>query len=902
MVKLQRPMHCHRVYGIHDTVCMCSGESLFDRKYSAYGSDAQSIPEGSNNNDHGVSLLDTCIESLKIEIGNVDASILDAVRRQSRSGSNARERLLAAHTTIREAMFQVSECKKMAEESETMANDICKDIRQLDNAKKNLTTAINALRRLSMLIEAVDQLQIAAEKRNFKDAGHLLGAVKQLQSHFAAYAHIAKIAELRGRVRALEQALRLASLREFELLGEDAPPSHVVQILKDCCVVTGAIGSGARDELIDIICRREMNMYTQIFGTVGETAKLERTVNRYKWFIRRLDSRSVIWGIFPEEWRVTQLLALKYCSITKSELAEILSDAEPEMLAKDIDGLLKAVEATNVFEAEMSRRFSDQDDGPLGREDEDDDDGFFSSKYDPSIGSNISTADAMRKKYLAKVPSHSPKSASKSQMEEKRALMEDAAEAAVKHASFKNAISPVFEPYMFLYTEDVMQTLSHKLEASVVTETWVQMSDDQMILKSSDNLTSMIREELKHCSTKISKKEPLLELSKVFEKLYRSYASALTSKLPKTSAGQTTGIASIGNTSWHIKISADDIRIICLIIRTSDHCISMIEQLKKAIEKRIDPALKGQIDLAPAEDAFNDVTTYSLSVLLLGVETQLDIPLSVMMRSNWQAFDMTGDQSDFTGQACSIISDTGRRIRPPTLSPNYFKYFCDKLIRSFAPRLFDAVFRCGPIRQAGGQQLRLDLEALKGAIVSMAKEGSFLGGRQGSPSKSTQVNDGASIETRNETSWSESYARDVSLAFKVTESVLKVVSSPFGTVVDTFTELMPGASQADLQHILELMGAKKADMNIVLEEFSRRTQSSLSPKAGHPRSKPLPAPMLGTSMNSNSFSLPPGAAAKASAAAQDMASHISRIKSTANAQAAKLSAAMKSQSNIRFNK
>lgn len=879
-------------------------ESLFDRSRRAhYHSGEHGGPEDSTCNDQGESVLDMCIESLKIEIDNVDSAILDAVRRQSRSGSNARARLLTAHATIRDVMSQVSVCRTMAEESERMAHDMCKDVRQLDNAKKNLATAIHALRRLSMLVEGVDQLQIAAEKRNFKDAGNVLGAVKMLQSHFTSYSHIAKVAEIKGRVQALEQSLRLASLREFELLGEDPPPPHVVQVLKDCCAVTGAIGTMARDELVDIICRREMNMYTQIFGTVGETAKLERTVNRYKWFIRRLDSRSLIWGIFPEEWRVTQLLALKYCSITKSELAEILSDADPEVLRKDVDGLLKAVEATNVFEGEMSRRFSEQDDTSLmGEHDNDDDDGFFSYRDESSHNeSNMSTADVIRKKYQPRLaPGASPMSDVALQKEEKRALMQGAAEAAVKRASFKNAISPVFEPYMFLYTDDVMQSLSHKLESSVVTEQWVNMSDDQMILKSSDDLTIMIREELRHCSSKISKKEPLIELGKVFEKLYQSYASALISKLPKTALGQTTGNATIGSTSWHIKMSPDDIRILCLIVRTSDHCITMIQQLETAIEKHAHQDFKGRVDLSGAEDAFNNVITYSLSVLLLGIETHLDIPLSALMRHNWQAFDMTGDQSEFTGQACSIISDTGRRIRPPHLSQNYFTFFCDKLIRSFAPRLFDAVFRCGPVSQAGGQQLRLDLEALKGAFVSMAKDGSFLGGRQGSPAKrsATSETTGHAIH---EKQWAESYARDVASAFKVTEAVLKVVSSPLETVVETFLELMPGASQTDLQHVLELMGIKKADVAKVLEDFNGKTKNiDENSKQGQARSKPLPAPVFGVGMQANSFSLPPGAAAKASAAAQDMASHISRIKSSANAQAAKFSAAMKSQSNLRF--
>lgn len=79
-----------------------------------------------------------------------------------------------------------------------------------------------------------------------------------------------------------------------------------------------------RDELIDAVCRRETGVYTQIFGITGETARLERTVNRYKWLLKRLDARREVWAVFPPAWHVTQLLCVMFCNITKTALAEIL--------------------------------------------------------------------------------------------------------------------------------------------------------------------------------------------------------------------------------------------------------------------------------------------------------------------------------------------------------------------------------------------------------------------------------------------------------------------------------------------------------------------------------------------------------------------------------------------------
>ncbi len=76
--------------------------------------------------------------------------------------------------------------------------------------------------------------------------------------------------------------------------------------------------------MTDALCKREMGVYTQIFSTSGETAKLERTVNRYKWLLKRLEARRDIWALFPPAWHVPQLLCVMFANITKTQLAEIL--------------------------------------------------------------------------------------------------------------------------------------------------------------------------------------------------------------------------------------------------------------------------------------------------------------------------------------------------------------------------------------------------------------------------------------------------------------------------------------------------------------------------------------------------------------------------------------------------
>ncbi len=59
--------------------------------------------------------------------------------------------LLKSSMCLQELTQKISEMKEKAEQSEVMVQEICRDIKKLDFAKKNITTTITALHRLAML-------------------------------------------------------------------------------------------------------------------------------------------------------------------------------------------------------------------------------------------------------------------------------------------------------------------------------------------------------------------------------------------------------------------------------------------------------------------------------------------------------------------------------------------------------------------------------------------------------------------------------------------------------------------------------------------------------------------------------------------------------------------------------
>jgi len=56
-----------------------------------------------------------------------------------------------------------------------------RDIKQLDFAKRHLQTTITALKRLHMLVTAVDQLTFMANEKHYREAANLVDAVRQVR-------------------------------------------------------------------------------------------------------------------------------------------------------------------------------------------------------------------------------------------------------------------------------------------------------------------------------------------------------------------------------------------------------------------------------------------------------------------------------------------------------------------------------------------------------------------------------------------------------------------------------------------------------------------------------------------------------------------------------------------------
>ncbi|KAJ7946495.1 vacuolar protein sorting-associated protein 53 A [Quillaja saponaria] len=724
-------------------------------------------------NEASLSGVEPLMQKIHNEIRRVDAGILAAVRQQSNSGTKAKEDLAAATCAVEELMYKIREIKTKAVQSESMVQEICRDIKKLDFAKKHITTTITALHRLTMLVSAVEQLQVMASKRQYKEAATQLEAVNQLCSHFEAYRDIPKIIELREKVKNIKQILKSHVSSDFSSLGtgKETEETNLLQQLSDACLVVDALEPSVREELVNNFCSRELTSYEQIFDG-AELAKLDKTERRYAWIKRRMRSNEEIWKIFPPSWHVPYRLCIQFCKKTRKQLEDILENLKEK---PDVGALLLALQRTLEFEDELAEKFGvGTQSREIGNEIEE-------------IGKGETTSHSVsdiRKKYEKKLAAHQEGNDEKDRNKD----------LSVPGAgfNFRGIISSCFEPHLTVYIELEEKTLMENLEKLVQEETWdIEEGSQNNVLSSSMQLFLIIKRSLKRCSA-LTKNQTLFNLFKVFQRILKAYAAKLFGRLPK---GGTGIVAAATGMDGQIKTSDRDERVICYIVNSAEYCHKTAGELAESVSKIIDPQFADGVDMSEVQDEFSAVITKALVTLVLGLETKFDVEMAAMTRVPWGTLESVGDQSEYVN-GINMILTTSIPVLGNLLSSVYFQFFLDKLASSLGPHFYSNIFKCKHISETGAQQMLLDTQAVKTILLDIPSLG-------------------------RQTSGAASYSKFVSREMSKAEALLKVILSPVDSVADTYRALLPEGTPMEFQRILELKGLKKADEQSILDDFNK---------------------------------------------------------------------------------
>uniref|UniRef100_A0A481CED0 Vacuolar protein sorting-associated protein 53 homolog n=2 Tax=Sus scrofa TaxID=9823 RepID=A0A481CED0_PIG len=733
--------------------------------------------------------IDEVVNKIRLKIRRLDDNIRTVVRGQTNVGQDGRQALEEAQKAIQQLFGKIKDIKDKAEKSEQMVKEITRDIKQLDHAKRHLTTSITTLNHLHMLAGGVDSLEAMTRRRQYGEVANLLQGVMNVLEHFHRYMGIPQIRQLSERVKAAQTELGQQILADFEEAfpsqGTKRPggPSNV---LRDACLVANILDPRIKQEIIKKFIKQHLSEYLVLFQENQDVAWLDKIDRRYAWIKRQLVDYEEKYGrMFPREWYMAERIAVEFCHITRTELAKIMRTRAKEI---EVKLLLFAIQRTTNFEGFLAKRFS----GCTLT------DGTLKKPESPPASTNPfledEAAPEMEELAMEKGDSEQPKKPK------------------APDNPFHGIVSKCFEPHLYVYIESQDKNLGELIDRFVADfkaqgPPKPSMDEGGAVLPSCADLFVYYKKCMVQCS-QLSTGEPMIALTTIFQKYLQEYAwKILSGNLPKTtssSGGLTiSSLLKEKEGSEVAKFTLEELCLICSILSTAEYCLATTQQLEEKLKEKVDVSLIERINLSGEMDTFSTVISSSIQLLVQDLDAACDPALTAMSKMQWQNVEHVGDQSPYVTSVILHIKQNVPIIRDNLASTRkYFTQFCIKFANSFIPKFITHLFKCKPISMVGAEQLLLDTHSLKMVLLDL-------------PSIGSQVVRKAPA----------SYTKIVVKGMTRAEMILKVVMAPHEPLVvfvDNYIKLLTDCNTETFQKILDMKGLKRSEQSSTLELFRQR--------------------------------------------------------------------------------
>ncbi|XP_030847285.1 vacuolar protein sorting-associated protein 53 homolog [Strongylocentrotus purpuratus] len=739
--------------------------------------------------------IDEVVNRMRLKIRRLDDEIRSVVRGQTTAGQDGREALKEAQKAIQELFKRIKDIKEKADKSEQMVKEITRDIKQLDHAKRHLTSSITTLNHLHMLVGGVDSLESMTRRRQYGEVANLLQGVVNVMEHFQKYMSIQQIRQLGDKVRKIQSELGVQILADFEesFANQGSRPIGNMRELAEACLVVKVLDPKVKKDLMKWFVTLQLQEYMVLFQESQDVAWLDKIDRRYAWLKRaQVEFEEKYGHMFPRDWEVSERICVEFCNVSRTELGKIMQKRESEI---DVKLLLFAIQRTTNFETIIAKRFSGVTLQPPG---------------ETSSAGNVTAAE------------ENMVSTNPFEMEEEPAEMKTLAKP--KLSSFQGIISQCFEPHLHIYIQSQDRNLSDLINRFVEAfktqgPPRIESEESGAVLPSCADLFVYYKNCMVQCS-QLSTGTPLLDLTQTFQKYLRVFANRLlTNNLPKSQTTTPAGGLNISallkeglkeSSSDVPKFTPEEQYLVCSILCTAEYCLDTTQQLEEKLKEKINPSMASRIDLNGEMDVFHNVISNCIQLLVQDLETACDPALTAMNKVNWSSVETVGDQSGYVTAITTHIKQALPVIRDNLASARkYFTQFCIKFANSFIPRFVSHIYKCKPISTVGAEQLLLDTHSLKTVLLDLPSIGSHVSRK--APA---------------------SYTKIVVKGMTKAEMILKVVMSPQDPAeafVDNYIKLIADTDTSNFQKLLEMKGLKRSDQNAMLDIFKARLSATNHP-------------------------------------------------------------------------
>ena len=807
--------------------------------------------------------LRTAVEE---RIESLEDRISHALQRQSETADTTKRHVQDAKASVVSLERRIRLVQEKASQSERAVLEITKDMKRLDCAKRHLQRTITTLKRLLMLVHAVEQLRLACLLKPFPDyksASHLVDATRLLLKHFEAYTlKVEPMRLLEIKVIDLQLDLKKGLARGFRIVGfgmvkalemegvtnSDASSSEGgvaimnPQVMADGTLLVDSLGEDSRQAFLKTICDDHLLSYKTLFAPQAAPTKkvkpqhsfkiqdeiieekpayaLEQVERRFAWFrrlLREMDERFP--GVFPHYWNFQFVLTKHFLKGTHDHLLALFRGPTKDKDSENASLLLKALQKTILFEKEimawLQRDYrtvflvnnSDGTRAPAPNVGDDEDLEFDIDGKAVAAAS----AEGIRIKYeRQKRDQIKGEKIATAALDEGRASAEQ-----VPVKTLVGIASSAFDDYMGPYIALEEQSMDEQLVESLADGT-VDSRGELPVFTSSTSLFVYIKGSITRC-TAMTKGKAFFLLFQAFQDSLNKYAQILAGKLPTPGSEKVTvAVGGLKLTASSFGKQADQASLvipsggevtICHVISTCEYCVDTVEALQDLIRDTIDTEFQERIDMTTQQEAYHDVTAKSIRVLVAVLMNRNEGILNTMQNTKWEIFDEVGEESWYVRSVHKETEPFVALVRG-LLPASYFRSFCDKFALLFTSTYYDTLIRLKRISEQGTQQLLLDVYNIKTLLLKLpvieAASTNLTSPKKGSA--------GTTIPPA-------MYTKMVTKNFKRIETLLKLVGTPQPLLVDLFRAQWIGGSAMDLQTVMALKGMKRTDMAVMLEKL-----------------------------------------------------------------------------------
>lgn len=704
------------------------------------------------------------IEEWEKEYSEIDEELDNIMIERAKYSEEMKHHMSELNNDVNKIVSLINSIKKSADINETTVKSICNDIKNLDNARNNITTTISSLTKLIILITGIESLEKSVKAKDYKDAANQIEACNDILKYFQEYKHITQIHQLQTKKENLCASLTASILQEFKNNLHQLPANE--EILYNACLGINAIGESALNNLRVWFIHYKLLPYEEIFDPRkpnGERVELSDTERRFEWIKRVLvEYNSKYESFFPPSWGMKHYLCQEFIRITKLHLNELLNNSFDQSGGNqkiDVDVLVKVLNSTIAFESSMNNYLSNEYEqltSILEDLNSQNTVNNINSNQIQNKNENLSTENStynnIKSNLLSPNPNInvSPNLVNKDTVDEIRSRYEDSSQGnSTPFACFfkkrvdpnnkpiytlfriKGVISECFEPYMISYVNieekkltDVINGL--KLADKVEGKLWI----------SSLHLFKNIQQAINRCMS-FSKARTFFDLvisfNKVFKyynnniiqaklKIYTSYSSMLSVSQNISSFNSNLQVQ-LQNEQKLLGLkllSDDDIKTISITINTCDYCSSTISSMTESIKEKMDEKFRENVTFEECDELIKMSYKVGIDVFQVYFKICCIEQLVSVGNKNWVEIE------------ASNVSSYVTKIRERFT--NFFKIAKDILYENFSIHLLNLLpkiitdsflnffYRIKKIDESGAQQLLMDIFDLKSLVIELYKD------------------------------------------------------------------------------------------------------------------------------------------------------------------------------------